>query len=841
MWSHILSRRLAAVLFALHTLTPLAHSEGAAVPVSISPQGEPEGEVFQVNTAPPEGFAELMGVQRTQADIYFGGLFVVSTFVEFDLETIEILDPLTVVEAIPNVAEPASLAQALGGLRPSNSGRLCNSRRVEGCGSLSAQNVDRIDLIFDDSRFRVDLFIHPNELLTAGAHRERYLPAAGSDRALLHNIRSSFSGRGADRRYNLSSESFYSQGASRLRARYGVSDDGPTLYEMSWQRDGRDTEYEVGSFRALGRNITFAAEHEVLGLRVATSTKRRTDLDQTLGTPLLLFLSEQSRVDIYRGDELIESRYYDPGNQEIDTTGFPEGAYEVRMRIVGMSGAERDLTQFYIKSAFMPPWDEPQYYMELGRVLETEPSGLPRLGNSDWMRLGSSHRIHENISWDNEVTYADGRGLIQSGAFILGNRWQTNAQLYAGAMVSDAGDLGISLRGSFIKDEITAILDYRQVDHDGWSGSEFELIPRSFTQASLMLGMPLGEGRFVVRGRLNKRVNKTEHDVGFSYWGLLFNKMGLTANFSFDATYGTDDYWVQAGIQIRWQGRAGRRAFVRPGLRYASGDLADADAQAGYGASALLDARWQHRSDLPYVSDYVGPVQQAYYLHHDAERSSVGARFVPLDLPDSDFELGLAKQDRDTDLYYAANNRFSVVTKAGKTIVGDGGYSAGALVVSIDGSANGLFEVIVDDRAVGKVWAGSSNVFSLRPYATYSVKVRPDGGGIYGFDESTRRVTVYPGNVETLTFSAHNLMVLVGQVVTPEGAPLALARFENVEGFGLSDDSGWFQVEVAGLDPLLVSPQTGPQCQIELPEIYAEDGLGIVDEVVCVPVTQAKP
>ena len=71
MWSHILSCRLAAVLFALHTLTPLAHSEGAAVPVSNSPQGEPEGEVFQVTTAPPEGFAELMGVQRTQADIYF--------------------------------------------------------------------------------------------------------------------------------------------------------------------------------------------------------------------------------------------------------------------------------------------------------------------------------------------------------------------------------------------------------------------------------------------------------------------------------------------------------------------------------------------------------------------------------------------------------------------------------------------------------------------------------------------------------------------------------------------------------------------------------------------------
>jgi len=777
--------------------------------------------LFRVSSLPPPGFAELAAKQTTAADVYFGGELIATAFIEFDVAQVELLDPLSVIELIPNVKDVEKLANHLKGPRPTNAENLCNSRVREGCGELQPQLVD---LIFDESRFRIDLFVNPDELLVHRIAEDRYLPPPSGGTSVLHNVRMSLSGAGDSHRFNIGSESFLAFGESRLRSRYGVSDEGASLYELAWQRDDNDMSYEVGSFRTLGRNLAFTTDLDVLGARVATSTKRRTDLEQVSGTALFLFLSERSRVDVFRGNELIDSRYYDAGNQQLDTSGYPDGAYELRLRIVGQSGTEREEAQFFVRSAFLPPMHEPQYYLEAGSLMSTLYQSVPRLEGGAWVRGGASHRLRQNLSLDNELIYVDGTALWQSGAFVLAPSWH----LYAGGMVSSDGDHGIALRGGVQRGEVSASFDVRRVDaaRAVQPVDQFALINGSYTQGTATLAFPLGRGRFYLRGRVNDRYATSERGVGFSYWRSFFVGNLVTANLMLDGNYSQRQSWLQVGVQVRWTGHR-QSASLTPKLRTLHDD------EQGSRTDALVDGRWNTQRDLPGV----GRTAQSLYLNHDDVRSAFGVRLDPEQYPNANLEVGLARSERDSQLYYAANNRFSVVSADGYTTMGDGGSEAGAIIVQVHGPVQGRFEVLVDDRVVGQVWANSPNVFSLRPYASYDVRIRPIGDQIVGFDEQAHRITLYPGKVQGLQFAARALTVLIGQAIDEGGRPVSNARFANVEGFGATDEQGWFQVEISTMEPLRLEPRdSAAPCQIVLPEVNVEKGLAMVDQLVCSPI-----
>ena len=785
-------------------------------------QAEGDDELLRIVAGTPEGFLALDGKQTTQADVYYGGLFLTTAFVEYDLYQVEILDPRSVIDAIPNVAAPEKLALLLSGPRPSNAEQLCNRRVREGCGKLQPKTVDTI---WDEGRFRLDLFVGADELLLHQLAYEKYLPGSTVERSNLHNVRLNFAGTGSQRRYYLGSESFLAFGESRLRSRYAVNNDGFSLYELTWQEDKQDTEFEFGSFRTLGRNIAFTSDLDVLGVRMASSTKRRLDLDKSLGTPVFLFLPERSRVDVYRGRELVHTRYYEAGNQEIDTTGFPDGAYEITLVVTSHSGDESQSTQFFARSAMMPPKGEPQYYLEAGSLVDTEThSALPEFIDEWWVRTGGSYRLRDNLSADGEFIYAGGKSLLQAGIFMLHERWH----LYSGAMVGSKGDTGLSVRGGVHWREFHASLDYRQVDTDFRGDGEFDLLPESYKQGTATLSFPIGEGRFFLRGRLNERRNVTEKSVGFSFWAPVIKLGMITANLSFDGNYSRDRSWVQAGIQLRWQG-SHDTAVVNPRLQYA-------DDQFGSGMDLLANGRWNGTSKMPFL----GESDRSVALQHDPHRSSLSARFVPRDIPLTDFEVGVQRNDQRADLFYAVNNQFSVVNTNGKTSWGDGGNAAGAVLVHVIGVNEGKFEVIVDNRVVGHVWAGTPNVISLRPYQSYEIRIQPVGRQIVGFDQRVQSVTLYPGNVETLHFAVRELNVLVGQLVFADGKPVVNGRFTNVEGVGATDAMGWYQVEVSHTDPLQVDLPNGSRCVAALPEFFPEDGLAVLESITCEMSTQAQ-
>ena len=110
---------------------------------------------------------------------------------------------------------------------------------------------------------------------------------------------------------------------------------------------------------------------------------------------------------------------------------------------------------------------------------------------------------------------------------------------------------------------------------------------------------------------------------------------------------------------------------------------------------------------------------------------------------------------------------------------------------------------------------------------------------IVGYDQTPQKITLYPGNVQTLNFSASAIHVLIAQVINEDNTPLARGRISNALEYGGTDQDGWFQVELDHREPLIIQRLDGSMCQVEMPDYKIEDGLAVLDALMCrtIPVT----
>ena len=815
----------------------------------------------------PAGFADLLGVQNTQADIYFQDRLLISSFIEYDLEQVWLLAPEEVVDAIPTLKNPQKILAALTGPLDNNSHLLCNRRVRENCGELDPEIAG---IIFDEGKFRVSLFINQSELAVQYFAGERYLPAPSAGWGTLHNLRFGATGQQGTNSFNLNGESFVSKDGGRARVRYGLTNNGGVLQEASWQWDDRDREFEAGVFRGVRGNSLFVNDKRILGLRLGSSTKTRTDLSNALATPIFVFLERRSRVDIIREGELLASSFYDAGNHQLDTTRLPDGAYDITVRTLTADGRTEEQQHFFVRNSLLPPVGEKRYYLEGGAFTDDFNANVPRTSGGGWLRGGLTSRVGENFALEGELLLSNQLNLVQTGAFLLGRGWQ----VHAGVLASDRGDKGYSLRGQLQRKNWSLVVNAQHLDsktdeliNDRFDSSltsnmdfevsndldsldpdvldrrqltEREIVGGSYTQASASLGFPVeiplwggrsSKGRVLIRAQYSQRNNTLgETSIGLNYAAPLFRRNGLSAGWTFQSLYSDSRSLVQLGVDIRW--RNGQQTSVlRPNLVASRSKDPFTDVYSALEFDPSINASWSrsHRSDL------FGNLSEQLSVSHQSGSSVLGGRLAS----ESSYgfsELNLAYTEGPrSGLQYSANSRFSLVSKGAETALGGGTNQLAAVVVEIDGDIpDADFKILIDNRVVGYASTNRRGVVSLRPYATYEVRVSPDGDAILGYDENRYEVTLYPGNVHRLVFAAREVRVLISQAVDEEGSPIAHAKFLNVDGYGATDLEGWFQVEVSHSDDLQLSRSDGSFCVISPPPPEPdEEGLTVLDALVC--------
>ena len=146
---------------------------------------------------------------------------------------------------------------------------------------------------------------------------------------------------------------------------------------------------------------------------------------------------------------------------------------------------------------------------------------------------------------------------------------------------------------------------------------------------------------------------------------------------------------------------------------------------------------------------------------------------------------------------------------------------------------NEPFEVFVNNQPRGFAKVGERTVLALDAFQTYQIRIRSRSNELLHFDEGIQKVTLYPGNVTTLTYQVQPITVLITRILFKDGSPAEHMRIDNAIGYAVTDENGWLQAEISGNAPLQLTKNGEHVCSILLPILEIQQGVAFVDVLTC--------
>jgi outer membrane usher protein FimD/PapC len=802
-----------------------------ALPVRADDDGTP---LFRLIGTAPAGFEMLAAAQTALIDVYYGDRPLLSTMATFTADEITFDRPDDVLAAIPDLLNPELVRPLLTGPLEPNSKLICGAPVRQSCGNLQPEVAG---VIFDADRYRLDLFVASEQRTRGEPPKRKFLAASESDFSFVQNFAGNFAGtsRGSDG-VTVSSFSTVAYRENRIVGIASYSDTNDlTVDRLFARRDFEGMQYVGGLFRTSGRTPTFAGENDLLGVRMASSLETRMDLNQSRGTPIDLFLSSRARVDIVKDGRLLSTRFYDPGNQILDTTMLPEGAYDITIRITE-NGVVREETQFFTKTARVPPKDQSLFTLEAGQVMRRDTTELfPEDTGAFLVRGGYSNRLTDHFGIDAGVAGTSEDQMLETGIFLIDTLPGTRSAFYefqATAFGSAEGDYGYGFNGFMRWGRFSVNFDLRDVNKKNDPLPEFEdefrLIPDDLEQASLSMQIPLGRGTMGISASDNRRsdTEKRETQSVNVRYPLLRTRLGML-EFRGDVSRTNGDYAAFVGVRFnfwrdKWSGDiAPSYQYADKGLSIDDGFRVDGSTSWHDPNSQIGDVRLTALGSVGGKSDRVGSTMD---WQHFLGRTLASVDHV--------------NRDGEGTTNYGLTFNTSMLTDGESWTFGGQNTTNSAVVIDLEGEAPETdFEVLINGFRRGYAPAGRSTAIHLAPFRSYEVRISPRRSNFVSFKDRIEEVTLYPGNVTRLTWEIADLLVVVGLVRDPDGNPVADAVVENAVGLASTDQNGYFQAEVrrpkSTNGVLLDFRDSEGLCRVLVPEFEERVGVGFLDTLTC--------
>lgn len=787
----------------------------------------PAGQVMAADYAVPPGFEALMEPQETLVDVYFGNRLVLSTPARFTPDEITFLEPDALIGAMPQVKpEPWLLAVLSTPLDP-HGDKVCVSEHQKECGLIEPKVAG---VIFDEQRFRADLFIHPNYLDAPEALAPRYLPEPSESRwGGVQNL--SFSHAGSDQGEN--NTSLFGRSLIGRGSQYGfanwVSTDEQSLSidELGWQKNYLDHQLTVGLFQPNSDMLTVIDRQPIAGVGIARSLVRRQDLEAAFATSVEVFLSSRSRIEIYKDGRLYGSQVLEAGRRRLETARLPTGAYTLELRITDANGNTRLEEQFFVKSRRLAPQGETLWFAQLGQATAyARDQVLPEDRGTALLMSGVRQRFADR--WGGGVAMA---ATGEDALLELSGDWFSRfAQVFASGFAGSEGDGGFTLRGS------TRFRDWRfQFDSQRvWTEdpavfdperTAYRLLPRSVRRDSAEIWVPAGRGQLVFshrRQRLGQAEEQTINSASYLHSFRVANSQVVNLSASLTANNGDN----QILFGINW-------LMTRPDWQHQAslGWVRDEAPGTEDGATAAWASAWNDRdrfdADLTLGAGVnFDPGRQSVLLN-----SEYGSR------------LGRGRADvvfNDSD--QGGREMLTSVRYDTSLVIGDGAALGGeqlndsAVLLKLDGAEGALFDVLVNGNPEMVVKGNSASTLTLPAYQVHKIALRDRGTDFVDVDSAPRDVVLYPGNVAVLGWELQRVIVALGRLQDSEGNILSRARIQG-PGFDqlvFTDEDGYFQLELpeSSLESLSVETASG-RCNLELGVVEIQHGVARLGAVLC--------
>lgn len=805
-----LAFKVLPLLAGLAAATPAVHATAAA------------SKIEMIGT--PAGFDELSRPRELLVDVYFAGRKVGEAVAVTTPGTLQFRDPQQLIRLLPDIVDAPALLRALQAGLPSHADLVCASSTDHRCASLTP---DGVGIIFDEEKFRVDLFVAPGLLRPAQDKNDSYLEAPTAPLSLTSSLGVALSGSSSgSTAYNFQNRTVLALRDARVRADSSYASGlGVVVDDMVGEIDRRALRYSAGLFWAPG--VDLIGRRRIVGMGVGTQFDTRADRETLQGTPLVLFLQQPSRVDFMVDGRLAGSATYAAGNNLLDTSTLPDGSYPVVLRIQEQSGMVHEERRFFVKNSQIAPVGKPLFFAYGGMLANTRPNRPVSVSHTPYYQAGVARRLSGAVAIDLSALGTGKKNMVEAGGWFI----TRSARVRVAGLVSTAGDKGALVQvASSGHGPLNFNFDLRRI----WSKDGRPLVPLptyvnnfastaptdaqvgngSYVQMSGSIGYSLGNAYLSVIGTLrhDKRL-PSDYSVGPHLSWPLINRDGIQLVLDAELQRTRTSTASFAGFRLLFTSRG-------VSILATSGRATRKGSGTGSASRVIGSLTGEYSRELSDRTQY--SLAGGFDRDVDSTNAHAQARlYTSLGSARADF---LKQLDGQGGLQYGLTLQTGAAMSRHVATVGGRDIEESALVVSVEGeSGSSSFEVFINDQPRGRVSAGSSLPVFLQPYHRYRVRLKPSASGTVDYDSSVREVTLYPGNVEQLRWTVHSLFTAFGQALRSDGSPVANALVQSARGIGETDANGYFQVDVAAGDLLEFNARSSAACHMRIDPAKTSD------------------
>lgn len=775
--------------------------------------------------------------QRTMVDVYYGGRLVMSTPARYTIDTIEFLDPAQILDALPASLAPSVLLNHLQGEIATNGEKVCVAPdQPEGCGKIEP---DFIGVIFDETKFRADVFVHPDLLAPPDPLATRYLPPpSGDSLGLAQGLSAVYSDSSdGDALYGLYGHTWTGKATQRAFAFWNSTDaNGFGIQQLAWQNDYQDHQITVGLFESQFGLLRATRRDPIAGASFRRSLDRRLDLEELSGGDIQVFLANRSQVDILRDGRLIASGFYDAGNQRIDSAQLPPGAYNIEMRITDTAGGQRSITRFFVKTTLVAPADHPLYFLEAGRVLDRASTELlPEDAGTVLARGGYQWRYSDAIGMSIAAAATNTEFLPEFGAVWIGDRFDASSEIFA----STSGDHGAALRGSWRwqKGSANLLTQRNGLDTRPVPDADYHLLGDESMFSSVSVGQSLWHGQ----GSASAYTSKTAVGDSAEGWSLRYSRnwaVGSLSTLTLSTELGSSDGDMFAEISASWRYAGGhwshqaRTVYRDSRIASRPDDLSLEVSSAWNDGDRFID-EWRAEANA--------------IANHDLSTLSLEGQYRS--------EFGMARIGAQSTSGAQDNTQYSAMGDT-SFIVADSKLAAGApqqgragVILDLRNLPDVLLDVLVDGQRMFTTRGGRRVAVPLVGYRTYNITLHDRGAGnIVRFEQDSQQVTLYPGNTVLLEWKIDQVLIVIGRLVHAveicdeagacrlETVPVANAVVRSGGSISITADDGFFQLDLESGSSNFDAEAGNDHCRATVDRSLASDGILRLPLVECIPV-----
>jgi Mat/Ecp fimbriae outer membrane usher protein len=820
--------------------------------------------ILKASDKPPVGFEDLSAVQESSVDVYFGDKKIADAMATFSPTQFEFKTPLTVVKAIPDLkkSEENAILKALTGNLEQNPALICQKpNQPQGCGQLKPTVAG---IIFDAGRFKVVLFVNPTSLEVIHLSDNPYIPFPETKEfSFIQNLAGGFASSNQTLNFNIRTRGILSYYLTRLRYNLYATEKGFQMNSAAIETEWRDTDALLGMFRSQATSLL--GQQEVLGVRVATSFKQRTDLRTAFGNELVVFLPQRALVKTFRDNQLLSSQRLEVGNQTIDTSYFPDGAYNVDIVIEEDSGSSRAEHYFFSKSMMMPPLNNPIYVAELGvrKKVVNNLSPIPQYTTVPLLHLATARRLNDYFGYDTDLLYSNKEGFGTLGFSFL----YSHINLRLAGLASNTG-YGAEFRTNLQFDNFNSTVNL----HKSWQNNsallqEDSLSFNPFTQADMSMGYIFPHG-ISVNIRSQWRENNSVNNIKSSQYTInpfvtapLFQYQGFRADVNLSYALNSQDQLgmftlrlqqnTRNGLSISNQAQASyqpvqenqRTGFNNNNLN-ANSNQAQADYQSTQESQRIgfnnnLNINWQDNQQ-GFVNKQVALNWRSLM---DSQAIRLTGEYRDISWGASGFAEHLLPNQGKATTSYGAQFVSNVIGDEEGMSFGGSQIGESAIMVDLLGSPKGAgFDVLASRMAklpgsenkIANAYVGANNITALEPYETYQIRIAPHKTTFAHYEDKIYNITLYPATVARLVWKVDQTFTVIALVMRPDGSLVKNAKLEGAFEPASTDDQGLLQADVSTENKLMLKPKTEPACQIEVPpDLQPKNGIVVLEKLLC--------